>query len=177
MSKVTIELRPARLGDERTIVRFIRALAAYEREPDAATATEEAIRTQLTMEPAPFECLIAERDGAPVGFALYFWTYSTWRAKVGVHLEDLWVEPEARGLGVARLLMEAIAARTVARGGARLEWRVLDWNEPAIRLYRSMGASVMTEWQICRVSGEALMSLAASCAAQCAAADGRLTSR
>ena len=160
MSTVTIELRPARVGDERTIVRFIRALAAYEREPDAATATEEAIRTQLTMEPAPFECLIAERDGAPVGFALYFWTYSTWRAKVGVHLEDLWVEPEARGLGVARLLMEAIAARTVARGGARLEWRVLDWNELALGFYRHIGATDLREWQTCRLDGPALHALA-----------------
>ena len=166
-------LRDARPDDAATIVRFVKALATYEREPDAATATEPLVRAQLASEAPPFACVIAERGGEAVGFAVYFWTYSTWRARVGMHLEDLWVEPEARGLGVARALLATLAARTVARGGARLEWRVLDWNELALGFYRRIGATELAEWQTHRLDGEALEALAAEHPTSSADEDGR----
>lgn len=153
-----LQVRGAEPDDAATILRFVRALAAYEREPDAVEATVPVLRAQLAMSPPPFECLIAELDGEPVGLALYFTTYSTWRAKTGIHLEDLWVEPNARRHGVARALMQALARTVVERGGARLEWSVLRWNELALGFYRSLGASEQDEWTTMRLDGDALMS-------------------
>jgi GNAT superfamily N-acetyltransferase len=155
-----VQVRRARPGDEGTILRFVRALAEYEREPDAVEATEPVLRAQLSAERPPFECLIAERSGVAVGFALFFSTYSTWRAAPGIHLEDLWVEPEARLLGAGRALLEALARELRARGGARLEWRVLTWNEPALGFYRRLGAGELDGWATMRLEGEALAALA-----------------
>ena len=157
-----VRVRPATPDDAGTILRFVRALAAYEREPDAVEATEEVLRAQLASERPPFECFVAELDGEAVGFAVFFATYSTWRAKSGIHLEDLWVEPHARRHGVALALMRAIARSLIERGGARLEWRVLDWNELALGFYRRLGASALGEWETMRLDGEALARLANS---------------
>lgn len=156
----SVHVRPATPDDAVTILRFVRALAEYEREPDAVEATEDVLCAQLASERPPFECLIAELGGAPVGFAVFFATYSTWRATSGIHLEDLWVEPRARGHGVARGLFRELARLLVARGGARLEWRVLDWNELALGFYRKLGASSLDEWQTMRLDGDALRRLA-----------------
>lgn len=154
-----LRLRWAGPNDAPTILRFIRELAEYEREPDAVEATVEILEGQLSEDPPPFECLIAEHEGAPVGFALFFHTYSTWRARRGIWLEDLYVTPAARGLGIGRRLLERLAAIAVERGCGRLEWSVLDWNEPAIGFYRRLGAGPMDEWTTWRLDGEALRAL------------------
>lgn len=153
-------LRFATADDALTILGFIRELAAYEREPDAVVVTEVELRAQLAERPPPFECLIAEQGGAAVGFALFFHNYSTWRGRRGIHLEDLWVTPTARRGGVGRALLARVAAIADERGCARLEWAVLDWNEPAIAFYRALGAEAMTEWTTMRLSGSALSRLA-----------------
>ncbi len=152
-------LRFAEPRDAATILRFVRELAEYEREPDAVEATEETLAHQLAEAPPPFECLIAEADGAPVGMALFFHSYSTWRARRGIWLEDLYVTPSARGQGHGAALLRALARLAVERGCARLEWSVLDWNEPAIAFYRALGASPMSEWTTMRLDGEALRAL------------------
>jgi GNAT superfamily N-acetyltransferase len=157
-------VRAARPDDATTILRFVRALAAYEREPDAVEATEDVLRAQLASERPPFECAIAELAGAPVGLALWFATYSTWRGRPGIHLEDLWVEPAARGHGVALALLAHVARTLLARGGARLEWRVLEWNELALGLYRRIEAVEVVGWKTMRLDGEALGRLAAHAA-------------
>ena len=156
-----MRIRFATPRDAETILRFIRELAAYEREPDAVEATVEVLAGQLAEDPPPFECLIAELEGEPVGFALFFGTYSTWRARRGIHLEDLWVTPSARRRGVGRALLSRLAAVAVERGCARLEWAVLDWNELAMRFYRRLGASALDEWTTWRLSDAPLRALAA----------------
>ena len=156
-----MRIRFATPRDAETILRFIRELAAYEREPDAVEATAEVLAGQLAEDPPPFECLIAELEGEPVGFALFFGTYSTWRARRGIHLEDLWVTPSARRRGVGRALLSRLAAVAVERGCARLEWAVLDWNELAMRFYRGLGASALDEWTTWRLSDAPLRALAA----------------
>lgn len=159
-----MRIRSATPRDADTILRFIRELAAYEREPDAVEASAEVIAAQLAEEAPPFECLIAELDGEPVGFALFFHTYSTWRARRGIHLEDLWVTPSARQRGVGRALLARLAAVAVERGCARLEWAVLDWNELAMSFYRGLGASALGEWTTWRLSDAPLRALAAESA-------------
>lgn len=161
MSAARVTVRPAVAGDAETIHVFIRALAAYEREPDAVEATPESLRAQLAAERPPFECLLAEEDdGAPLGFAVYFHNYSTWRGRPGLYLEDLFVPPEHRGRGVGRTLLVALARIAVARGCARMEWAVLDWNEPALGFYRALGAESLGEWTVHRLTGDALSRLA-----------------
>lgn len=155
-------LRVATAADAATILRFIRALAEYEREPDAVHTDEPTLRAQLQATPAPFECLIAELDGRDVGFALYFHNYSTWRGRQGIWLEDLFVLPEHRGRGVGKALLTRVAAIAQERGCARLEWAVLDWNQPALDFYRSLGAIALDEWTIHRVTDGALEALAAA---------------
>ena len=154
-----MELRFAGPDDAGTLLRFIRELADYEREPDAVEVTEATLRAQLGESPPPFECLVAEVDGAAVGFALFFSTYSTWRGRRGIWLEDLFVSPAARGEGVGRALLVEIARLARERGCARFEWSVLDWNEPAHAFYRSLGAAPMEEWTRWRLDGEALEKL------------------
>ena len=157
---MSLNIRSATPLDAELVLDFIRQLATYEREPDAVEATIEGLRAQLASERPPFECLIAELDSAAVGFALFFQSYSTWRGKPGIYLEDLFVTPERRGCGVGKALFREIARLAVARGAARLEWAVLDWNQPAIDFYRSLGAVTMGEWTVFRLSDEALAHLA-----------------
>ncbi|AHG89099.1 GCN5-related N-acetyltransferase [Gemmatirosa kalamazoonensis] len=143
------------------IVRFIRGLAEYERLLHECEATEEKIRASLFGPRPDAEVVIAEVDGEPAGFALFFHNYSTFLAQRGLYLEDLFVLPDHRGRGVGHALLEHLARLAVARECGRLEWWVLDWNEPAIRFYRSIGAVPMDQWTVQRVSGDALHRLAA----------------
>jgi GNAT superfamily N-acetyltransferase len=153
-------IRTATAADVGQILAFIRALAAYEREPDAVTATEAGLLRD-GFGPNPFYfCLIAESDGQPAGFALYFFNYSTWKGRPGLYLEDIFVGPEFRGRGIGRALLERVAAIAVENNCPRLQWEVLDWNTPAIEFYRAMGAEFLDEWRNVRISGEALHRLA-----------------
>jgi len=154
-------IRPATPADVPTILRFIRELALYEREPEAVVATEaDLLRDGFGTVPR-YRALIAELDGAPAGFALCFTSYSTWRGHHGLRLEDLYVPPALRGLGIGRALLARVAKIAVAEGCPRVEWDVLDWNAPAIAVYERLGANVLTEWRIMRLSGDALTALAA----------------
>ncbi len=153
-------IRPAIAEDVPQILAFIRALAIYEREPDAVMATEADLLRDGFGPGAIFYCLIAEQDGAPAGFALYFFNYSTWLGRPGLYLEDLFVLPEFRERGIGKALLQRVAAIAVERGCPRLQWEVLDWNTPAIDFYRSMGADFLDEWRNVRVTGEALQRLA-----------------
>lgn len=153
-------LRPATSADAATLLALVRGLAAYERAPGDVVATEADYVRALSASPPEMEALLAERDGAAIGFALFFPTWSTWRGRPGVHLEDLFVVPDARGQGIGRALLARVAAIAVDRGCARLEWQVLDWNEPAIGFYRALGARSLDEWTTMRVDHEALAALA-----------------
>ena len=154
------QVRAATPADVATILGFVRDLAAFEREPDAVDATEATLTEALFGAHPAAEAVIAEQDGLPAGFALFFHNFSTWTGRRGVYLEDLYVTPEARGQGVGKALLQHLAALAVDRGCARFEWSVLDWNEAAIRFYRGLGAVGMEEWTIQRVTGEALLRLA-----------------
>jgi len=155
-------IRPAAAADVALILGFIRALAAYERHPDDVTATEEGLLRD-GFGPRPFyECLIAEHDGHPAGFALYFYNYSTWLGQPGIYLEDLFVQPELRGLGIGKALLQRVAAVAVDKGLDRLQWAVLDWNTPAIDFYVAMGAEFLDAWRNVRLGGDALRRLAAA---------------
>jgi GNAT superfamily N-acetyltransferase len=156
-----LNLRPATPADAPLILAFIRDLAEYEREPDAVLATEADLLRDGFSEPRRFHCLIAEWQGKPAGFALYFYNYSTWQGRAGIYLEDLFVRPEFRGKGIGREMLCRIAGIAVAEGCARFEWSVLDWNQPAIDFYHQMGAVMKSEWRGMRVSGDALTRLAA----------------
>ncbi|MCC2981699.1 GNAT family N-acetyltransferase [Sphingomonas sp. IC4-52] len=155
-----IAIRPAGRDDVSTILRFIRELAAYEREPDAVEATEQMLEAALFGAAPAAEVLMAERDGATIGFALFFHTFSTWTGRRGLWLEDLYVTPEARGSGAGAALLKALAAIAIDRDCPRLEWTVLDWNTPAIEFYRAKGARPQDEWTTQRVTGAALRALA-----------------
>ncbi len=157
---MAITIRPATRADVGQILTFIRELAIYEREPDAVTATEEDLLSHGFGESPYYSCLIAEQDGMAVGFALYFFDYSTWLGRPGLYLEDLFVPLEFRGLGIGKALLQRVAAIALEKGCPRLKWEVLDWNTPAIEFYRSMGAEFQDEWRNVRVSGEALRRLA-----------------
>jgi GNAT superfamily N-acetyltransferase len=153
-------IRAATPADVPQILAFIRALAAYERAPDSVTATEVDLRRD-GFGPNPFySCLIAEHDGQPAGFALYFFNYSTWMGRPGIYLEDIFVQPEFRGLGIGKALLKQVAAIAVEKGCPRLQWEVLDWNTPAIEFYRAMGAEFLDEWRNVRIIAEALERLA-----------------
>jgi GNAT superfamily N-acetyltransferase len=152
-------IRAATPADVATILGFVRDLAAFEREPDAVEATEAMLADALFGEHPAAEAVIAE-DGVPLGFAIFFHNFSTWTGKRGLYLEDLYVTPAARGRGIGAALLRHLAQIAVARGCARFEWSVLDWNDAAIRFYRSMGATGQDEWTVQRVSGDALLALA-----------------
>jgi GNAT superfamily N-acetyltransferase len=156
-----LEIRFAIRQDAPTILGFVRALAEYERQPNAVELDETSLSMQLEAMPRPFECLIAELSGKPVGFALFFHSYSTWRGKRGIWIEDLFVLPEARRHGVGKALFTRVATLARERDCARLEWSVLDWNEPALSFYRSLGAEVLESWRICRLADAPLSALAA----------------
>lgn len=154
-------IRFATADDAETVHRFIVDLATYERDPGAVEATPASLRQQLRQDPPPFECLLAEVDGEPRGFALFFHNYSTWRGRQGLYLEDLFVPQEHRGAGLGKRLLAELARIATHRGCARLEWMVLDWNQPSIDFYEAMGAVVKRGWLPCRLEGDALRSLAA----------------
>jgi GNAT superfamily N-acetyltransferase len=149
-------IRPATRADVPQILAFIHSLAVYEREPDAVMATEASLERDGFSSNPFFFCLIAEHDGKAAGFALYFFNYSTWVGRPGIYLEDLFVEPELRGLGIGKALLQQVAAEAMKKGCQRLQWEVLDWNTTAIDFYRAMGAEFLDEWRNVRVSGVAL---------------------
>ena len=155
-----LTIRPATPADVPLILEFIRELAEFEREPQAAVATQaDLLRDGFGPEPK-FRVDIAEWSGEPAGFAFYFWNYSTWQGKLGLYLEDLFVRPRFRGKGIGKALLVHLARVAVKNNCGRLVWQVLDWNTPAIEFYRSLGASVMKEWLTMRLTGEALVRLA-----------------
>ncbi|MCC6670374.1 MAG: GNAT family N-acetyltransferase [Planctomycetes bacterium] len=153
-------IRPAEPRDVATILRFIHELAEYERRSHELATSATALHQHLFGTPAICGALLAEADGVPVGFALFFTSYSTFNTAPCLHLEDLYVLPAARGQGHGKALLGAVAELAVRRGCARLEWTVLDWNEPAIRFYRSLGAALLADWRICRVQGAEIAQLA-----------------
>jgi len=158
----TIRVRPAVPGDVDRIVQWIRGLADYEKLSHEVEADPELLHRHLFGEPRFCEALVAERDGEPVGYCLYFHSYSTFLTKPGIFLEDLFVAPSHRRSGVGRTLLARLAELTVERGCARLEWAVLDWNEPALTLYRDVGAVPAADWTSYRLAGAALRRLASS---------------
>ena len=156
-----VHIRAATPADTALILQFIRELAEYEKLAHQVVATEAGIRSSLFGARPAAECLIAESAGRPAGFALFFHNFSTFLGKPGLYLEDLYVKPELRGKGVGKQLLAHLAKLALSRGCGRFEWAVLDWNEPAIRFYRSIGAHMLDDWRINRVTGEALEKLAA----------------
>lgn len=156
-----LAIRIARADDVATILGFIRALAEYEKLAHEVVADEAQLRATLFGPRPAAEVVIAERAGEPVGFALFFTSYSTFLGKPGLYLEDLFVHPAARSHGVGGALMAALAKIAVERDYGRFEWSVLDWNEPALKFYRSLGAAPMSEWTVQRLTGDPLRALAA----------------
>jgi GNAT superfamily N-acetyltransferase len=153
---MTVRIRAGEKTDVRLIAELIRGLARYEKLEHELVMTEEKLTDSLFGERRFAETIIAEDDGKPVGFALFFHNYSTFLAQPGIYLEDLFVLPEHRGGGVGRLLLERLAQLAVERGCGRLEWAVLDWNVDAIRFYERLGAKPNAEWTIYRLTGEPL---------------------
>ena len=151
-----LTLRPAVPADAPLILQFIRELAEYEREPQAAVATEADILRYAFSEHPLVYVTMADWDDQPAGFALWFLNFSTWEGKPGIYLEDLFVRPALRGKGIGKALLQDLAATAVKEGWTRFVWQVLDWNTPAIEFYEAHGAKVLREWLTCRVSGEAL---------------------
>lgn len=155
-TKPSHTIRPAEPRDVAAIVGLIQELAAFENLTHLVETTEEKLRPHLFGEKPVVEALVGEIDGEPVGFALFFTNFSTFLSKPGLYLEDLYVRPAHRRSGLGKALLNRLAQLAVARGYGRFEWTVLDWNEDAIRFYETMGASVLPEWRICRMTGEAL---------------------
>ena len=153
-------VRAATVADTGPIVSLVRALARYEKAEHAVEMTEDALRAALFGPQPKVFALVADEAGAVVGMAVYFFSFSTWTGRHGLYLEDLFVLPEHRRHGAGRALVAALAARAVAAGCARLEWAVLDWNQPAIDFYGSLGAVAMDEWTTFRLSGASLARLA-----------------
>ena len=152
-------LRAAGPEDLPTIIDLIKELAAFEKLADQVLVTAESLHPHLFGARPVAECVVAERDGSVVGFALFFVNFSTWLGKPGLYLEDLYVKPDHRRRGVGTQLLRYLAQLAVARDYGRFEWSVLDWNENAIGFYRRMGATVLPDWRICRVEGPALTRL------------------
>jgi GNAT superfamily N-acetyltransferase len=160
MTTTAFRIERATERDVPLILKLIKALAAYEKMSADVTATEEKLRASLFGPHPGAEVAIAYADAEPVGFALFFQNYSTFLGQPGIYLEDLYVVPEQRGHGYGKRLLAHLAKLAVERGCGRLEWSVLDWNEPAIGFYRKLGAKPMDEWTVFRVTGDALPSLA-----------------
>ena len=156
----TLVIRPALPADVPTILNFIRELALYEREPDAVLATEADLLRDGWGPTPRFTAVIADHNGTPAGFALYFTSYSTWRGHHGIRLEDIYVTPHLRRQGIGKALLAHLARIAVDQGCPRLEWDVLEWNAPAIAVYEAIGAKILTEWRIMRLSEQALQTLA-----------------
>jgi GNAT superfamily N-acetyltransferase len=156
-----MQIRPATHEDVPEMLSIIRELAEYEKEPHAVQARKQDLLRDGFGPEARFHALMAENDGQIVGMALYFYNWSTWKGRSGIHLEDLFVRPAFRGTGIGKALLSAVAAVAVREGCARLQWDVLDWNQPAIDFYQGLGAKILDQWRIMRVSDEALPALAA----------------
>jgi len=159
---MAIAIRPVRPGEAGLVFRFVRELAAYEHLLDAVDATEAMIDAALFGPNPRVFCDIAEWDGAPAGFALWFPNYSSFRGRHGLYLEDLFVRPQFRRRGIGSALFRHLARRCAVEGWTRFEWAVLDWNAPSIAFYKSLGANLLDDWTICRLTGDALARLGAS---------------
>ena len=161
MKEITdFQIRPARVQDVPIILQLIRDLATYERAPDEVTATEEQLVSVLFGERPAAEVLLAFEEESPAGFAVYFYNFSTWLGRPGLYLEDLFVKPEKRGKGYGRTLLVELAKIARDRGCGRMEWAVLNWNEPAIKFYRALGAKPMDEWTVFRLTTDEIAKLA-----------------
>ena len=158
---MSLTIRPATTDDAELILRFITELAIYEKAEHEVKTDAAGIRDSLFAEGSTAHGLICENNGQPIGYAVYFFNYSTWLGKHGLYLEDLYVSPEARGLGAGKALLRHLAQLAVARGCGRFEWSVLDWNTPAIDFYESFGARPQSEWTTYRLTGQALLDFAA----------------
>jgi GNAT superfamily N-acetyltransferase len=157
-----IDIRSARVADVPLVLRFVRELAEYERLLDEVVATEEGLRETLFGPSPKAEVVFAMIDGVEAGFALFFHNYSTFHGRLGIYLEDLYVRPELRGRGVGTALLRHLAHLALERDCRRLEWSVLDWNEPALAFYRAIGARPIEGWTVHRVDGDALTRLASA---------------
>jgi GNAT superfamily N-acetyltransferase len=157
---IDFQIHPARVDDVPIILQLIQDLATYERATHEVVATEKQLIDVLFGERPAAEVLLAFEKEAPVGFALYFYNFSTWLGRPGLYLEDLFVKPEKRGKGYGRALLVELAKIASDRGCGRMEWAVLDWNEPAIKFYRTLGATPMHEWTVFRLTGEEIAKLA-----------------
>src|SRR5207302_7736771 len=161
MKEITdFQIRPACLEDVPIILQLIRDLATYERAPEEVIATEEQLVDVLFGKRPAAEVLLAFEGNSPVGFALFFHNFSTWLGRPGLYLEDLFVKPEKRGKGYGRALLVELAKIAMERGCGRMEWAVLDWNEPAIKFYRTLGAKPMDEWTVFRLTRDGIAKLA-----------------
>jgi GNAT superfamily N-acetyltransferase len=161
MKEITdFQIRPARVQDVPIILQLIRDLATYERAPDEVTATEEQLVSVLFGERPAAEVLLAFEEESPAGFAVYFYNFSTWLGRPGLYLEDLFVKPEKRGKGYGRALLVELAKIARDRGCGRMEWAVLNWNEPAIKFYQALGAKPMDEWTVFRLKRDEIAKLA-----------------
>jgi diamine N-acetyltransferase len=157
---VSLLIRAARPADSALIFALVRELADYEKLSAEVDASEAAIAAALFTDEPRLYCDIAEWDGEPAGFAVWFLNFSTFRGRHGLYVEDIFVRPPYRGRGIGKALMQRLARRCVDDGLARFEWAVLDWNAPGLEFYKSIGAQVMEQWKICRLSGEALETFA-----------------
>lgn len=157
-----VSIRVATVDDAGLILRFIRELAIYEKAESSVQTDEAGIRASLFGPDAKAQALICEIDRQPIGYAVYFFNYSTWLGRNGIYLEDLYVSPERRGSGAGKALLQHIARLAVAQGCGRFEWSVLDWNAPAIAFYEAAGATAQSEWTVYRLEGEALRRFAAA---------------
>lgn len=157
-----LSIRNASIDDAGVILQFVKELAAYEKAEHEVLATESSIKESIFSAGSATKALICESDGQPVGLAVYFLNYSTWLAKHGLYLEDLYVTPVARGTGAGKALLKHLAQIAVQKNCGRFEWSVLDWNEPAIQFYESLGAQPQNEWVGYRLTGQALLNLAES---------------
>lgn len=156
----TIDIRDAQASDAKTILHFINELAIYEKEPQAVKTNEQAILDTLFSEGATAHSIICFDGDEPLGFAVYFYNYSTWLGKNGLYLEDLYVSPDSRGKGAGKAIMKHLANQALNKNCGRFEWVVLDWNKPAIDFYDSMGAKPQNEWIIYRLTGQELIDFA-----------------
>ncbi len=157
---MSLAIRAARPSDRALVFALVRELAEYENLSADVDATEDAIAAALFAPQPRLYCDIAEWAGEPAGFSTWFLNYSTFRGRPGIYVEDIFVRPQFRKRGIGKALMQRLARRCVADGYARFEWAVLDWNTPSIAFYKSIGAQVLNEWRICRLSGEALSGFA-----------------
>ncbi len=157
-----VQVRDARVEDADLILRFVKELALYEKEPEAVVATEADIRASIFGSDSTVKALVCELNNEPVGFAVYFYNYSTWLGRRGIYLEDLYVSPQYRKVGAGKALLKHLAQVAVAEGCGRFEWSVLNWNEPAIKFYESLDAKPMDEWTVYRLTGAELKALASS---------------